>query len=103
MSSSLSHSFYIRVWAALLGLLILTWGLANIDLGPFNNVAALGIAFLKMMLVVLYFMHVRYEKRLIWVFACAGAIWLIIMVDLTLSDYLTRGGPIHQEVGNGVP
>lgn len=82
---------YVIVWVALLLLLALTWGLAEINLGPFNNVAALGIAITKMLLVVLIFMHGRFEKALTWVFIIAGAVWFLIMVDLTLSDYLTRG------------
>jgi hypothetical protein len=41
-------------------------------------------------LVILFFMHVRYSSRLTWLFVLAGFIWLAIMVDLTLSDYLTR-------------
>ena len=36
-------------------------------------------------------MHVRYESKLTWLFVAAGLIWLLIMVDLTMSDYLTRG------------
>jgi caa(3)-type oxidase subunit IV len=71
--------------------LLLTWGLAEIDLGPFNNVAALSISISKMLLVVLFFMHGRYEKAVTWIFIVAGLIWFLIMVDLTLSDYLTRG------------
>ncbi len=35
--------------------------------------------------------HVRYNSRLTWLFVAAGFIWLLIMIDLTLSDYLTRG------------
>ncbi len=35
--------------------------------------------------------HVRYSSRLTWLFVAAGFIWLLIMIDLTLSDYLTRG------------
>ena len=92
----LPRKIYFRVWLALLALLALTWGLAEFDLGPFNNVAALAISATKMLLVVLFFMHVRYEKSLTWIFAAAGLIWFLIMVDLTLSDYLTRGVPIHQ-------
>ena len=90
-AAHLSKKSYFVVWAALLALLLLTWGLAEFDLGSFNNVAALGISFAKMMLVVLFFMHMRYESKLTWVFAVAGLIWFLIMVDLTLSDYLTRG------------
>jgi cytochrome c oxidase subunit 4 len=81
---------YVRVWMALLLLLLLTWGLAQINLGPFNNVAALSISIFKMLLIVLFFMHGRYEKTITWIFIAAGLIWFLIMVDLTLSDYLTR-------------
>ena len=71
-------------------LLLLTWGIAQINLGPLNIVAALTIAVTKMLLVILFFMHVRYSTRLTWLFVAAGFIWLLIMIDLTLSDYLTR-------------
>jgi cytochrome c oxidase subunit 4 len=82
---------YVGIWAVLLILLLLTWGLAQIDLGAFNVVAALTIAVIKMLLVISVFMHVRHNTWLTWVFVAAGFIWLLIMIDLTLSDYLTRG------------
>ena len=72
-------------------LLALTWGIAQFNLGPFNVVAALTIAVSKMLLVILFFMHVRYSTRLTWLFVAAGFIWLLIMIELTLGDYLTRG------------
>lgn len=68
----------------------LTVWVANFDLGRWNAVVALTIAVIKGLLVVLYFMHVRYSSRLTMVFVAAGFVWLIIMVALTLSDYLTR-------------
>jgi cytochrome c oxidase subunit 4 len=89
--TTVSKKNYLFVWLALLALLALTWGLAEINLGPFNNVAALTISIAKMLLVVLIFMHGRWEKALTWIFITAGVIWFLIMVDLTLSDYLTRG------------
>ena len=89
--TTVSKRTYLFVWLALLGFLALTWGLAEINLGPFNNVAALGISISKMALVILIFMHGRWEKPLTWIFIAAGAIWFLIMVDLTLSDYMTRG------------
>ncbi len=81
----------IWVWLALLALLLLTWGLAQFDLHHFNVAAALTIALLKMMLVILIFMHVRYKPPLTWIFVAAGFIWLLIMINLTLSDYTSRG------------
>ena len=81
---------YVSIWAALMALLLLTWGVAQVNLGAFNIVAALTIAVAKMLLVILFFMHVRHTSKLTWLFVAAGFIWLLIMMDLTLSDYLTR-------------
>ncbi|MGZ4974326.1 MAG: cytochrome C oxidase subunit IV family protein [Limisphaerales bacterium] len=91
----LSKKTYFLVWATLLLLLFATWAAAEVNLGKFNNVVALTIGFAKMFLVLLFFMHVKYEKRLTWVFAAAGFIWLIIMIGLTMGDYITRYGRWH--------
>jgi len=58
--------------------------------GPLNAVVALTIAVLKATLVVLYFMHVRYSGRLIWLVIAAALFWMAIMFALTISDYWTR-------------
>ena len=63
---------YILVFASLIGLTLLTTGVAFIDLGPFNTVAALAIAFAKMLLVVLFFMHVRHSSGLVRIVLVAG-------------------------------
>jgi cytochrome c oxidase subunit 4 len=84
------RKIYVFIWASLMLLLLLTWGVAQFNLGPFNVIAALTIAVTKMLLVILFFMHVRYSPRRIWIFVAAGFIWLLIMIDLTLGDYLTR-------------
>jgi cytochrome c oxidase subunit IV len=81
---------YVTIWLALMLLLFLTWGVAKIHLGPWNLPVALTIALVKMLLVILFFMHVRHSMRLTWLFAAAGFIWLLIMIDLTMSDFLTR-------------
>src|SRR5256885_16589157 len=81
---------YVQIWLLLIVLLVLTRALAHVNLGSFNVAVALAIAIAKIFLVLLFFMHVRYESRVIWIFVAAGFIWLLIMFDLTLSDYLTR-------------
>ncbi len=58
--------------------------------GPLNAVVALTIAVLKATLVVLFFMHVRYSSRLVWLVIGAALFWLAIMFALTISDYWTR-------------
>jgi len=87
----LSPKIYVTIWAVLMLLLLLTWGIAQVNLGSFNSVAALTISVTKMLLVILFFMHVRQSTPLSWLFVAAGFIWLLIMFELTLSDYLTRG------------
>jgi cytochrome c oxidase subunit IV len=84
---------FVAIWIALMALLFLTWGVAQFNLGAWNLPAAMTIAVVKMLLVVLIFMHVRYSTRITWVFVLAGLFWLFIMVTLTMGDYLTRAGP----------
>lgn len=81
---------YLAVFAALMVLTALTVWVAFQDFEPLNTAIALGIAGLKAVLVVLYFMHVRYGTRLTWVFSAVGFLWLFILIGLTLSDILTR-------------
>lgn len=81
---------YCNVFAALLVLLAITVVAAEADLGWLNFPLAAAIATVKAVLIMLYFMHVRYSKPLIWLMAGAGAAWLAILFGLTFSDYLTR-------------
>jgi cytochrome c oxidase subunit IV len=81
---------YVLVFVSLIGLTILTTGVAFIDLGPFNTVAALVIAFCKMSLVVFFFMHLRHGSGLFRVALLAGLFWLALLIGLTMSDYQTR-------------
>jgi len=58
--------------------------------GPLNVIIAMSIAVVKATLVVLYFMHVRYSARLIWVVFTSALFWLVILFAFTFSDYWTR-------------
>ncbi|HKY31569.1 MAG TPA: cytochrome C oxidase subunit IV family protein [Candidatus Polarisedimenticolia bacterium] len=82
---------YLIIFGALMALTLVTTAVAYVDLGPLNPVIALTIASFKALLVVLYFMHVRYGTRLVWCAAAIGFYWLHIILALTLADYLTRG------------
>jgi len=82
---------YFTIFAALLALTYLTVQVSLFDLGVFNTVAALAIAGIKATLVVLFFMHVKYGSRLTKLAVVGGLYWLLILLALTLSDYLTRG------------
>lgn len=82
---------YYQIFGALMVLTALTVGVAFINFGPLNDVVAMGIAVTKAVLVILYFMHVRYSTKLVWVVVVAGFFWLGIMFVLTSADYISRG------------
>ena len=84
-------SLYYFVFIALLVGTALTVVVAMFDLGPLNNVVMLSIACAKALLVILFFMHVRWSTRLTWVVAASGFFWLLILFGLTMGDYLSRG------------
>jgi cytochrome c oxidase subunit 4 len=88
----ISTKVYFTVFLTLLILTAITTGIAFIDLGGTWNVAvALTIAVTKSILVMLYFMHLRYSSYLTVLFATAGVFWLGILIVLTVSDYISRG------------
>jgi cytochrome c oxidase subunit IV len=84
-------SLYYWVFAALIVGTLATYAAARFDMGPFNNVVMLAIALTKALLVILFFMHVRWGTRLTWLVVASGFFWLLIMFSVTMSDYLTRG------------
>jgi cytochrome c oxidase subunit 4 len=86
-----SIKLYSAIFGALLVMTLATAGTAFIDLGGnLNTVVAMLIAACKALLVILFFMHVRYSSRLTWVFVGAGFFWLMILLSLTLADVLSR-------------
>jgi cytochrome c oxidase subunit IV len=82
---------YFAIFAALIVMTLITIQAAYLDLGPLNLTVALGIATFKATLVILYFMHVRYNPRLIWLVIGGSFAWLGVLVVITMSDYLSRG------------
>jgi cytochrome c oxidase subunit 4 len=83
-------STYLMVFALLMALLIITLAAASLNLGEWNLVIAITIAVLKALLVVLFFMHLRWSTYLVRVFAGAALFWLSILFVLTLQDYFSR-------------
>jgi cytochrome c oxidase subunit 4 len=82
---------YVLVFIGLLVLTAVTTAVAFVDLGAeWNSALAIAIAVVKALLVILFFMHVRYSRPLTWVFVGAGFFWLVILFVLTFADYLTR-------------
>jgi cytochrome c oxidase subunit 4 len=94
----MSIFYYILVF---LGLVIGTiatyitaqWNLDVIFPGA-NTLLALLIAFSKMSIVVLFFMHVYWNSKLIWLTVVGTFVFLLIMFAFTMQDYLTRDAGI---------
>ncbi len=95
-----SPRVYITIVLALLVATGLTVWASYIDLGEWhitqgltlfwNPVVALAIAATKMILVVLFFMHVKYSTKLTKLTVLAGLFTFFVLVGMTLSDYFTR-------------
>jgi cytochrome c oxidase subunit 4 len=81
---------YFIIFGALLALTALTTGVAYIDLGPWNTLAALVIACCKATLVALFFMHLRWSSRLMRIVLLSALLWLAILISLTTTDIFTR-------------
>lgn len=88
----LPKRMYIMVWAALMALMIVTAILSRVPMGrDLNTIIALIIASIKATLVLLFFMHLKYENyKLSAVVFVAGFFWLLIFFGLTLIDYVSR-------------
>ena len=81
---------YVAIWAVLVVLTFTTAAVAFIDMGSFNIVVALTIAVVKMLLVIIWFMHVKQADNLTRLFVVAGFFWMMILIFVLLSDYKTR-------------
>ena len=95
---------YVRTFAALLTLLILTVGANFLNLGSYGVVVALVIAIAKAALILLFFMEVRYSHPIVWLFAMAAFIWLALLLTFSMVDYSTRtwSGPDWRNETNGI-
>lgn len=89
-------SVYMKVFGALMVLLVVTVLAAMEDFsvrfnwGPANIVIAMAIAIVKAVLVILFFMHIRYSSRLTQFFSIVAFLFLAIMFFFTFGDYMSR-------------
>ena len=81
---------YYSVFAALIALTLLTVSVSFLDLGAWHTTVGVLIGVVKATLVGLFFMHLLHSSRASWLAVLAGLFWLLLLMALTLSDYLTR-------------
>ncbi|MBT3603994.1 MAG: hypothetical protein HOE48_02050 [Candidatus Latescibacteria bacterium] len=82
---------YLAVFSALMVLTALTVWAAFQDLGPYGDLVAMVIACTKATVVIVFFMHVKYSSRLLWLFVGAGFLFMLILFAFTMADYASRG------------
>lgn len=84
------YGTFLAVWGALLVLTAVTVGVAQIDFGFLNKVVALSIASAKALLVVLFFMHLKYENAVFKTMVFAAFLILAIFIGMTFFDTAYR-------------
>lgn len=77
-------------WLGLLVLLAFTVGSAFVNLGIANTAINLLVAVIMMLLLMTLFMHESKARRLTQLVSAAGVLWVVLMIGLSLADYLTR-------------
>lgn len=85
-----SPATFIKTFIILLIPMAVTVLVATKDLGWLNTPIAMAIAICKTAFVVLFFMGLKYSSRLSQVWAGVGLLFFIILIGLTIPDYLTR-------------
>jgi len=84
---------YIAVFVALMILLLVAMWLGYAVHGLTGSILGFLVGVLKAVLIILFFMHVKYGTRLTWIFADAPFLWLGIMIVMTMNDFVTRATP----------
>jgi cytochrome c oxidase subunit IV len=83
-----------KVYGVIFGALLLgtaiTVGASYLELGDFNVIVALAIACIKAVLVILFFMHVKYSSRLTKLTVAAGFFTFFVLITMSMTDYISR-------------
>jgi cytochrome c oxidase subunit 4 len=85
-----SPRMYLLIFGALLLGTAITVGASYVDLGEWNPVIALAIACTKAVLVILFFMHIKYSSRVMKLTVASGFFTFLVLITMTLSDYISR-------------
>ena len=80
----------LKIWAALMVLLAMTFGYAFLPDAPFKLAVSLAIAAAKALLIALLFMQLKRAAGLVGLAAIAGLVWASFLYIIAFADYLTR-------------
>jgi cytochrome c oxidase subunit 4 len=85
-----TYKSQIVVLLSLITLTILTVTITSVHLGPFNTAAAMFIASIKATIVLLYFMHLKFDEKIYrFMVTLVFAIYAVVII-ITFFDYLYR-------------
>ena len=85
-----SDANYLTIFSILLVLTAVTVWVAFLELGPLNTPVAMAIASVKAIVVILYFMHLKFSPGQTKLAAAAAIFWLLILLIVTFFDYVGR-------------
>lgn len=98
ISHELGHIVPFKVYATIFGTLValtvITVAISRIDFGVLNIVIAMLVASVKAMLVALFFMHLKYEKPITWMFAFFPIFLLGLLIGGVFLDNPFRSDPM---------
>jgi len=89
-SHVISYGRLVTIWLLLLSLTALTVWVSRLDLGVGHVWGSLAIASAKAGLVIAFFMHMRYEGRLLRWLLFVALLTLAIFIGFTFFDVLYR-------------
>ena len=84
---------FLKIFLALLFLTFITVVVTRFDFGAFNIVVAMTVASCKAFLVAYFFMHLKYENKLLWIYALFPFVLLAILIGGVLTDNPFRAQP----------
>ena len=81
---------YLNVILALTGLTLVTVLVSLVDFGIFNLIISMGIATFKAVLVLMYFMHLKYDDKSYLIIFLVGVFFIVIIFLFSSFDIITR-------------
>jgi cytochrome c oxidase subunit 4 len=84
------RNILIGVWFVLMIFMLINFALSHFNVGAVGTSIELTLAFVQMILVILFFMRLRQSSKIVRIAAATGYFWLLILFVLAFADYLTR-------------
>ncbi|NTW25290.1 MAG: cytochrome-c oxidase [Lentimicrobium sp.] len=85
-----AYKDHLLVLFILIALTVLTVAITSIELGPYNTAAAMLIASVKASIVLLYFMHLKFDQKIYQIMVTIVLAIYAAVIVVTFFDYLYR-------------